>query len=106
MQTVVLKFLGTPRFERDAEDRARLLQALTEALRLLAAPLLVLIVDDLHWADPSTLDWLIYLIDQLRDAPLLVIGTYRPQDASERLLATMAGWQRQGRLRHLPLAHL
>jgi tetratricopeptide (TPR) repeat protein len=66
----------------------------------------VLIVDDLHWADPSTLDWLIYLLDQLRDAPLLVIGTYRPQDASERLVATMAGWQRQGRLRHLALAHL
>jgi DNA-binding SARP family transcriptional activator len=89
-----------------AEERGRLLQALTEALRLLATPLLVLVVDDLHWADPSTFDWLVYLVDQLHDAPLLLIGTYRPQDAPERLLATAAGWQRQGRVRHLALAHL
>jgi tetratricopeptide (TPR) repeat protein len=66
----------------------------------------VLLVDDLHWADPSTLDWLLYLTDQLRDAPLLVIGTYRPQDAPQRLLTTVASWQRQGQLRHLPLAQL
>jgi DNA-binding SARP family transcriptional activator len=89
-----------------AEERARLLQALTEAVRLLAAPLLILAIDDLHWADPSTLDWLVYLIDQLRDAPLLVIATERPQDAPKRLVAIVAAWQRQGRLRQLPLAQL
>lgn len=88
------------------EERARLLQALTETLRLLATSLLVLVIDDLHWADPSTLDWLIYLVDQLNAAPLLVIGAYRPQDAPEQLVTTVAGWQRQGRLRHLPLPHL
>jgi DNA-binding SARP family transcriptional activator len=89
-----------------AEERGRLLQALTEALRLLLGPLLVLVIDDLHWADPSTLDWLIYLVDQLHDTPLLVIGTYRAQDAPERLLTAVAGWQRQGHVRHLPLDHL
>lgn len=98
--------LPSPLALSPAEERARLLQALTEAMRLLAQPLLVLIVDDLHWADPSTLDWLVYLVNALRDAPLLLIGTYRPQDALERLLATVASWQRQGRLRQLPLAHL
>jgi DNA-binding SARP family transcriptional activator len=89
-----------------AEERARLLQALTEAFRLLTTPLLVLIIDDLHWVDPSTLDWLIYLVDQLKNAPLLLIGAYRPQDAPEQVAATVAGWQRQGRLRQLPLPHL
>jgi DNA-binding SARP family transcriptional activator len=88
------------------EERARLLQALTETFRLLATPLLVLVIDDLHWADPSTLDWLVYLVDQLKDTPLLLIGTYRPQDAPAQLLTAVAGWQRQGRLRQLPLAHL
>ena len=88
------------------EERARLLQALTEVCRLLTMPLLVLVMDDLHWADPSTLDWLIYLVDQLKAAPLLLIGAYRPQDAPAQLVTTVAGWQRQGRLRHLPLAHL
>ncbi|HEU5098451.1 MAG TPA: AAA family ATPase [Roseiflexaceae bacterium] len=89
-----------------AEERARLLQALTEVMRLLARPQLILVIDDLHWADPSTLDWLVYLVDHLHDLPLLLIGTYRPQDAPERLLAAAAGWQRQGQLRTIALAHL
>ncbi len=89
-----------------SEERARLLQALTEALRLLTHPLLVLVIEDLHWADPSTLDWLVYLIDQLRDAPILLIGTYRPQEIREQLTAAAAGWQRQGRLRQITLPHL
>lgn len=88
------------------EERARLLQALTEAFRLLTMPLLILVVDDLHWVDPSTLDWLIYLVDQLKATPLLLIGTYRPQDAPEQLRTTVAGWQRQGRLNQLALPHL
>lgn len=89
-----------------AEERPRLFQALTEALRLLATPLLVLAIDDLHWADPSTLDWLVYMLDQLHGAPLLLVGTYRRQDASEQLLAVIAGWQRQGRLRQIALPQL
>lgn len=56
------------------EERARLFQALTEAIRQLATGLVVLVIDDLHWADPSTLDWLVYLVDQLHDVPLLLIG--------------------------------
>jgi DNA-binding SARP family transcriptional activator len=89
-----------------AEQRSRLLHALTEALRLLADPLLVLVVDDLHWADPSTLDFLVYLIDHLQDAPLLLIGTFRPHDRSDRLTAIVAGWQRQGWLRQITLPQL
>ncbi|MBV9787759.1 MAG: AAA family ATPase, partial [Chloroflexi bacterium] len=89
-----------------AEERPRLFQALTEALRLLVSPLLVLVLDDLHWADPSTLDWLVYMLDQLRGTSLLLVGTYRQQDASEQLLAVIAGWQRQGMLRQIVLPPL
>ena len=91
-----------------AADRVRLLQALTEAIRAAGQTqsLLVIIIDDLHWADPSTLDWLVVLVDQFINAPLLVIGTYRPQDAPERLNNLAAGWQRQGRLRTIALPHL
>lgn len=88
------------------EERTRLLQALTEAFRLMTTPMLVLVIDDLHWVDPSTLDWLIYLVDQLKDAPLLLIGAYRPQHAPAQLTTAVAGWQRQGRLSQLPLPHL
>jgi predicted ATPase len=38
---------------------------------------LVVILDDLHWADVSSLRLLVFLARQLHDAAALVIGTYR-----------------------------
>ena len=62
-------------------QRQRLFQALTQAILTSAvsassehAPLL-LVIDDLQWCDPDTLDWLLYLLDTAGAAPLLVIGT-------------------------------
>jgi adenylate cyclase len=37
----------------------------------------LMILDDLHWADDSTLSLLDHLTQRLSDLPLLVIGTYR-----------------------------
>lgn len=45
------------------------------------APLL-LILEDLHWADTTTIDFLFYLARSLRGQQLLIVGTYRPQDLS------------------------
>ncbi|HSB38313.1 MAG TPA: AAA family ATPase [Gaiellaceae bacterium] len=39
----------------------------------------VLVFEDLHWADDGLLDFLDDLVDWLRDAPLLVVGTARPE---------------------------
>jgi class 3 adenylate cyclase/predicted ATPase len=36
------------------------------------------IVEDLHWVDPSTLEWLTLLLDQAHTVPLLAILTSRP----------------------------
>jgi class 3 adenylate cyclase/tetratricopeptide (TPR) repeat protein len=44
---------------------------------------LVLIVDDLHWADPSSLDVVSLLMESITLAPLLMICAYRP-DAEHR----------------------
>lgn len=98
--------LPTPLALSPAEERGRLFQALTEALRPLAQTLLVLVIDDLHWADPSTIDWLGYLVDQFRDQPLLVIGTYRPQETNARIAIAITGWQRQGQLYQIALPPL
>jgi tetratricopeptide (TPR) repeat protein len=38
----------------------------------------VLLVEDLHWADPSTLEWLGLLIEQCATAGVLVLLTHRP----------------------------
>ncbi len=58
---------------------------------LTASGTLVLVLEDLHWSDPSTVD-LLSLLGQRRDpARLLVIGTYRPAEVAvhEHVLATV-----------------
>jgi predicted ATPase len=58
---------------------------------------LVIVVDDLHWADVSSLRLLVFLGRQLHDAAALVIGTYRDVEVAagdhpaRPLLAELAG---------------
>ena len=40
----------------------------------------ILFLDDLHWADTSTIDLLAYLATKFTELRLLVIATYRPSD--------------------------
>jgi DNA-binding SARP family transcriptional activator/tetratricopeptide (TPR) repeat protein len=44
-------------------------------------PLLV-ILDDLHWADPSSISLLSHLSSRLISSPIMVIGTFRPEEAT------------------------
>jgi hypothetical protein len=58
---------------------------------------LVVVLDDLHWADVSSLRLLVFLARQLHDAAALVIGTYRDVEVllgdhpARPLLAELAG---------------
>ncbi len=45
----------------------------------------VLLIEDLHWADPETLAVVEYLADALADEPVLCVGTCRPDGALECL---------------------
>lgn len=58
--------------------RFRLFQALASLLRRVAAaqPLL-LVLDDLHWADLPSLRMLEFLAHELRELPIVVVGTFR-----------------------------
>ena len=59
--------------------QARMLRELAEALEALAAERpLVLVLEDLHWSDPSTVEALALLARRRDAARLLVLGTYRP----------------------------
>jgi class 3 adenylate cyclase len=40
---------------------------------------LVVLVEDLHWVDPSTLELVHLLVEQVATAPVLLLGTARPQ---------------------------
>jgi DNA-binding winged helix-turn-helix (wHTH) protein/tetratricopeptide (TPR) repeat protein/type II secretory pathway predicted ATPase ExeA len=47
-----------------------------------ATATLILVLEDLHWSDPSTVELLLMLAQRSEPARLLVIGTYRPAEAS------------------------
>ncbi|MGH7311744.1 MAG: AAA family ATPase, partial [Candidatus Rokuibacteriota bacterium] len=65
--------------------RERMLREMAEAMEALAAERpLVLLLEDLHWSDPSTLDLLAALAGRREPARLLLIGTYRPVDVIVR----------------------
>ncbi|MCB0208894.1 MAG: AAA family ATPase [Anaerolineae bacterium] len=88
------------------EERGRLLEAFIQILRSLNGQTTILFIDDLHWADQATLDWLVYLLDRLRNESLLVVATYRVADAPAQLVHTVANWKREGQVHHLPLERL
>jgi DNA-binding winged helix-turn-helix (wHTH) protein/tetratricopeptide (TPR) repeat protein len=61
--------------------RERMLREMAEAIEMLASEsALLLVLEDLHWSDYSTLDLISYLARRQDRARLMVIGTYRPVD--------------------------
>ncbi len=61
--------------------RERMLREICEALEVLAAESpLCLILEDLHWSDPSTLDLISAIARRRGPAKLLILATYRPVD--------------------------
>ncbi len=63
------------------QQRFRLFDSLATVLRKAGdARPLVVVLDDLQWADPSTLAFLDFLAREVRDARVLVIGTFREND--------------------------
>src|SRR4029453_7470185 len=77
--------LETLRRRVDGATRERMLRELAAALELLTAQQpLVLVLEDLHWSDPSTLDLLTVLARRRESGRLLLIGTYRPPEVLRR----------------------
>src|SRR5271167_1837577 len=58
----------------------------------------VLLFEDAHWADPTTLEVLDLLIDRVKSVPLLVVLTHRPEFQSR--------WSQQGHVGALNLSKL
>ena len=65
--------------------RDRMLREMVESVEILTTGKpMVLVLEDLHWADYSTVDLIARLAHRHEPARLLIIGTYRPSDASFR----------------------
>lgn len=61
-------------------QKARMLTALIQQIDGLASRQpVVMLVEDAHWIDPTTSEWLGMLIDQLEDLRVLLIVTFRPE---------------------------
>lgn len=63
------------------EERLRILEGLANLLTSLSMPApLILSLDDLHWADDSTLQFLHYLTRKIAQSKVLILGCYRPEE--------------------------
>jgi|SRR5581483_9151009 len=73
-------------------------EAVLQLLRRISRPVLM-VLEDLHWADPDTLAIVEYLSDNLSGQPVLCLATCRLDAASAgadlitRLTGRRAGWQ-------------
>ncbi|HEY0238442.1 MAG TPA: AAA family ATPase [Friedmanniella sp.] len=90
-------------------ERGLFFEAVHAAFSALAdeRPLLV-VVEDLHWADQSTYDLLTFLLTRGFAAPVGLVGSYRSDDLHRRhpLRPLLAAWNRLAGVRRLELGPL
>ena len=78
-------------------ERYRAHRAVRELLELLATPPgLLLVLDDLHWADPGSVELLAALLRRPPAAPVLMALGLRPHQAPDRLSAALERAHRVG----------
>ncbi len=73
--------IPAPSRELESWQRLRFFEALSQAFRS-AAPL-VLVLDDLQWADADTIEWLQYFLRSASDTRCLVVGTVRAEEEQD-----------------------
>ena len=73
----VAGLLGLAETAASAEERLWAVRKLLEALARRTP--LVLVFDDLNWAEPTFLDLLEHVADWSRDAPILLVAMARPR---------------------------
>src|SRR5260370_24866930 len=101
--------LATPYPFPPQQARLRLYEALGNFLEVIGAPnVLVLILDDLQWADMASLDLLCYLAQRQSSAHLLIVGAYRNSELelNAALSRAVTELSRQRMLREIPIKPL
>ena len=91
------------------QARFRLFSSITTFLKnATQSQSLLLVLDDLHWADRSSLLLLEFLAREIQSSPLLVLGTYRDVEVSRRhpLSETLGSLIREERFLRIQLSGL
>lgn len=101
---------GPPLLDDPNTERYVINEAFVEVLAAAAqrhSPLVV-VLDDLHWADEASIALLGHLLRHSRDVPALVVGTYRDTDLDRRhpLADLLRDQRRARRARRLDLGGL
>jgi len=92
-------------------DKLAEFEALVQALlKLSSSRATIMVVEDLHWADVASLEFLQYAVGRLATSRILLIATFRPEelrvaDGGERALAQLERSPAVWRLNLDPLAH-
>ena len=92
-----------------AQAKLRLFEAMIALLRVPADDRgLLLIVEDLHWADASTREMLDYMTRRLRQTRIMVLATYRRDEMHRKhpLAPIVQGWRRSGSAKVIELEPL
>ena len=101
-----LRPLGEP-WRVDGQTPGSQLQVFEETLALLteraASEPVLLVLEDLHWADTSTLDLVVFLAHNLDDRPVLLLATFRADEPSstERMRRLASGSAARARRSYL-----
>jgi DNA-binding winged helix-turn-helix (wHTH) protein len=95
---------------RGHATRERMMRELTLAIEAIASDKpLVLKLEDIHWSDASTLDWIVHVARRPEPACLMVLATFRPADpaaAKAGLGGLVAELSVHGQCREIALAPL
>ena len=97
---------ANPPLEAESEKR-RLFEAVTRFVARLAQsqPMLVML-EDLHWSDESSLELLHFCARRFAALPILLVGTYRNDEISSRLSHYLAELNRDRLVQEIRLAPL
>ncbi len=103
------RMMGQARDDSHALDRGELFEAVHALLEAAAAKApLLLVIEDLHWADQSTRDMLSFLFSRPFGGPVALVASYRSDDLHRRhpLRRQVAEWSRLRGVRRVALSPL
>jgi predicted ATPase/DNA-binding winged helix-turn-helix (wHTH) protein len=68
-------------YSLQGDNQGRMLWELAEALEALAADsIVIMVLEDVHWSDPATIEAIAYVAQRRRPVRLCLIGVYRPAE--------------------------
>lgn len=89
-----------------AQQQRRLFTALAASLTPAPPQPVLVLIEDLHWSDEGSLDFLLYLLRRPQAQPVLLLGTYRNDEVGPQLSRWLAHLEREHLAQELRLAAL